>query len=441
MIRITVALLALALGGGSADAQAPGADPLPPPAAAPSGAGEAPLPPAPATTRLEDLLKPTFRVRGLIETEAVAAAQSAQSKADIGDIQNGYGFRRIRLGVQGGIGDTAKWVSEVELAGGDVQLLDVFVGLTAVPGVRELRIGRFREPFSLEGMTSVNYLTLLERSPLNPLDPARNWGVCGYWWPDSERYTVSAGVFRNGTNQTGNSIGDQDAWAYTGRVTGLPVYEPEDAAFRLLHLGGAFSTRNPFDGLVVFNPGRAPSLLAVVDNPDSPFLPAVQIPASSQQIYNLQAASVAGPCSLQGEFFATTIDQIGAGNVFLYGFYSQVSYFLTGEHRGYDRTRGAFSQANVLRPLVGGRAGPGSGFGAVEVAARYSYYNFSSPNLPPTPEGASSRAILNQIELGVNWYLNNNTRLMFNYTLPFVDRLGVGSTAVNVFGLRAALFW
>ncbi len=399
------------------------------------------LPQLPATNRLEELLKPSFRIRGLIETEAAVASQSAQSKATIGDIQNGYGFRRVRLGAQGSIGESSRWISEVELAGGNVQLLDVFIGLTAIPGVRELRIGHFREPFSLEGMTGVPALTFMERSPLNALDPARNWGICGFWWPDNERLLFALGVFRDGTAITGNSVGDENAWAYTTRLTGLPIYEPDDDAFRLLHVGAALSYRNPSDDVVVFNPGRAPSLLAVVDNPVTPFLPAVSIPAITQQLYNLQAASVIGPLSLQAEWFATTIQQPAAGTVFLHGFYSQASYFLTGEHRGYDLTRGAFSPVKVRRPLIRTMDVPGSGCGAIELAARYTFYNFSSPNLPPGIDGTSSRSYLHQMELGVNWYLNDYTRLMFNYTVPFVDKIGLDPTTLNAFGARAAIYW
>ena len=43
-------------------------------------------------------LTPTFELRGRIQTDAVLAAQSTSSKALIGDLQNGYGFRRARLG-------------------------------------------------------------------------------------------------------------------------------------------------------------------------------------------------------------------------------------------------------------------------------------------------------------------------------------------------------
>src|SRR5262245_15508329 len=350
-------------------------------------------------------LTPAFEVRGRIEVDTVVAAQSMESIQTIGDLQNGYGFRRVRLGVQGTIGDAAHWVSEIEVAGAQVRLKDVFIGLTAFPWVRELRAGYFREPFSLEGATSSNFITFMERSPLNVLDPARNWGIAGYWWPESERVLFAIGVFRNGTTNGGQSLGDGDNWAVTSRLTGLPVYEPDDDAFRLVHIGGAVSLRRPLNGVVNFAPTPQDTLLTVEDSPSSPFLPPVMIPANSVQEYNLQAARVVGPFSAQAEWFGTAVQHTNAGVVFVHGFYIDASYFLTGEHRGYDRTRGAFDKVAVRRPLLRSRDCPSAGFGAVEVAARFTIFDLDSPNIPLAPDGSSSAAILYQLTLGVNWYL------------------------------------
>ena len=386
-------------------------------------------------------LKPTAQLRGRIEAEAVLAAQSRASQAEIGDLQNGYGFRRVRLGAQGTVGDAASWVSEVELAGGNVRLRDVFVGLDALPGVRQVRVGYFREPFSLEGMTSSNFITFLERSPQNTLAPARNWGVGGFWWPDDERLLFSLGVFRDGTGSTGQSIGDGPNWAYTARLTGLPVYEPDGGAFRLVHLGGAFSQRVPPNGVVEFAPRTGSNLLGVEDNPGSPFLPTVNIPANCYQLYNLQTAGVYGPLSLQAEWTAAAVEQTDAGSVFVHGVYVAGSYFLTGEHRGYNRTRGSFDQVDVLRPLIRSRDNPAAGCGAVELAARFAYLNFNSPNLPPDTSGNPAGTLLYELTVGVNWYLNSYTRVMFNYTAGIPETVGAVPAVAHVFGIRTAIFW
>jgi len=42
---------------------------------------------------------------------------------------------------------------------------------------------------------------------------------------------------------------------------------------------------------------------------------------------------------------------------------------------------------------------------------------------------------------GVNWYLNDHTRVMANYTLAVPDVGGYPALPVHVFGLRTAIYW
>ena len=393
---------------------------------------------------LSERLKLTIELRGRIEVDAAMVAQSAASRALIGNLQDGFGFRRARLGAQGTVGTSATWVAEIDFANGNFRPRDVFVGLIALPGVQEVKVGHFREPFSLEGLTSSRYITFIERSPLNVLDPARSWGVGGYWWPESERWLFAIGAFRTGTNNGGFS-GAGGHWAVTTRLTGLPVYEDCEGVFRLVHIGGAFSQRQPPNDVVRLDPDPQSNILDVEDSPVSPLLPHVDIPSNSQQLFNLQAAAVYGPLSVQGEWFATTIQQTGAGMVFLHGFYVDGSYFLTGEHRGYERTVGAFGPVRVHRPLIRKGHWGASGCGAVEVAARFSVANFDSPNLaiiPSTPPvGSPTGTILYQATYGVNWYLNDYTRLMLNYSLSVPVANGFPALPVHGFGIRTAIYW
>ena len=56
--------------------------------------------------------------------------------------------------------------------------------------------------------------------------------------------------------------------------------------------------------------------------------------------------------------------------------------------------------------------------GALELAARYSSMDLSEAN----------GGILNDITLGLNWYLNPSTRIMFNYVMGVAD---VNSEDIN----------
>lgn len=385
-------------------------------------------------------IKPTIEIRGRIESDAVLAVQSPASRTLLGDLQNGFGFRRARLGAQGSFGSTADYLAEVDFARGSVRLRDTFVGLNVVPGVNQVRIGYQREPFTLEGATSSRFLTFLERSPLNQLDPTRNWGVVGHWWTTDERITLATGVFRDGTDGSGFSSGDEDAWALTGRLTGLPVYDASGDSLRLVHVGGAFSTRSPAGGMVRYTPDPQSSLLTQSDNPVSPFLPGVNILAASQQLYNLQAAAVDGPLSAQTEWTATAINRIGGGTVFLHGVYATVSYFLTGEHREYDRPRGAFDRVTVRRPVLK-ESGFISGTGAIELASRFAVADFSANRVDNPDLGLVAGTVLFETTFGVNWYLNDHVRLMANYTLALPTRRDIPTPTVHTFGLRASVDW
>jgi phosphate-selective porin OprO/OprP len=283
-------------------------------------------------------------------------------------------------------------------------------------------------------------MTFIERSPINSLDPGRNWGVGLVWFPEDERATLTLGAFRDGTsNSSGDDFGGDDM-AYDVRGTWLPWYDLEGR--RLLHLGAAFSERFPANNVVTINQGPQSGLLPISDNPGSPFLPTITITANQQQLYNLEAALVLGSLSLQAEWSATSISQIGGGPVFLHGMYAFASYFLTGEHRAYDRKDGAFGMTRVLSPFLCLKGKPhlGRGPGAWEVAARFAYADFASPNIPPS-NGLKVGDTEAEFTIGVNWYLNDYTRLMFNYTHVIPVDPNFGPSYADAFFMRMMIFW
>jgi phosphate-selective porin OprO/OprP len=385
--------------------------------------------------------KPSIKLRGRINADAINVSQSARDKAIIGDVQNATGFRRARLGAEGTVGDQVDWVAEFDFAGGGVSFKDVYVGVAELPFIRRFRIGHLVEPFSLEGYTSSNYFTFIERSSANSLDPGRNWGAGILAYTEDERLTCAAGAFRSGTGSNGNDIGDGNDMAYTSRLTGLPWYASEGRF--LMHLGGAFSQRFPAKDVVTINQGPQSSLLTASDNPGSPFTPTITIPANGQQLYNLQWALVLGPLSFQAEWSGTGVDQIGGRPVFLHGCYAFVSYFLTGETRAYLTQDGKFGRTRVLTPFLCLKNGANqiSGPGAWELTARFDYADFASPNIPLNAQGLRVGDTETVLSLGLNWYLNDYARLMFNYIHAIPVDPNFGPSYADAFFLRTAIFW
>lgn len=119
--------------------------------------------------------------------------------------------------------------------------------------------------------------------------------------------------------------------------------------------------------------------------------------------YDLEAAFVHGPLSLQGEYIVSELDTDLWGGRRFSGYYAALSWFLSGESRPYKK--GAFWR--VIPKSSFRMRGEEQGWGAWELALRYSHADLDDG---PVRGGKETN-----ITAGVNWYLNANTRVMMNY--------------------------
>ncbi len=105
------------------------------------------------------------------------------------------------------------------------------------------------------------------------------------------------------------------------------------------------------------------------------FAPTGPLAVSQYNGFGGELLWVRGPLSLQSEAMVTFVQQTNGGEATLPGAYAQVGYFLTGEHRPYDRKAGAIDRVipheNFFR--VRTDQGTSMGTGAWEVAARVSW--------------------------------------------------------------------
>ena len=148
--------------------------------------------------------------------------------------------------------------------------------------------------------------------------------------------------------------------------------------------------------------------------------------ADDVHILGAEAAWVWGSLSLQGEYMAAFADRPQDGAAFLHGFYTQASYFLTGEHRPYESANGVFKAPKPLKPF------PTKGLGTWEVAARYSFLDLGA-------SGLSDKARrVQDLTLGLNWYLNPNVRMGWNYIRSWIHGRDA-SDAADVFLFRVQL--
>ena len=388
--------------------------------------------------------KPLFHFRGRIDADLVDADQSAANKAIFGDLPNAVGLRRARVGGQGHFAPDVRYIAEIDMASGEVAIRDLLVGWGDVRDQGEIRGGHLREPFSLEGGTSANSYAFMERSPTNTFDPARNWGLGYFKCSSDEMSTLAMGVFHSGKGPNDLRGGEASNNAFTTRWTVLPWYE--ESGRQLMHIGIALSSRFPEHGLVVINQDPRSPLLDFSDSSASPFLPTIRIPANFQELFNAQWAYVDGPFSVQAEWYGNFVNQKGGKPVFYHGSYVNLSYFLTGEHRAYQQQNGVFGAVTVDRPFLQRFSSERCdlrirGYGAWELTTQLGYTDTFDSNTPPGPQGQSIGVKLPEVTLGVNWYLADRLRVMFNYSHVTPYEPTAGSSSANIFSSRLAMFW
>ena len=133
----------------------------------------------------------------------------------------------------------------------------------------------------------------------------------------------------------------------------------------------------------------------------------------------VEAATVVGPFSAQGEIMWYSADSqkpddiannlLGGNDPSFMGWYVFVSYFVTGEHRPYKK--GRFQRVKPASNFM-----DGAGTGAVELAIRYSFLDLMSRDV--------MGGEVTDWTFGANWYLNPQTRVMFNYIRSQITRVG-----------------
>lgn len=366
---------------------------------------------------------------GRLHSDLVAVNQDAANEAIVGAAQNGVDIRRARLGVMGEGFEIFAYRLDVDFVTTDQQtgqrptLFDAYLDVTHLPLVGNLRAGHFREPFSLQRLESSNDYMFMERAnSVNTLAPFRNMGVMLFNSLLDRRATWSTGLFAENSNEFGEQMGDHGGQAFTTRLTCLPWYDEPAQGRYLVHLGVSHSYRRPTDLTRRFS--ATPEVVLHEGSTSFPkFVDTGTIPYNAAQVYGAEALVEWGPFSLQSEYVGMWIDQPQATGTYLHGAYLEGVWSLTGEKRVYVRELGIRQQAvpysnffliDTLRGLCCGR-------GAWELGARYSWIDLNTADI--------AGGDLQDLSLGLNWYLAVRTRWMLNYTHAILDRDQVTSQA------------
>ena len=308
---------------------------------------------------------------------------------------------------------------------------DLWVTFKDIPFLGNIRVGNQKPPISFEHMTSSRFLNFMERSMafdafVENQNNGFEQGISFFNQFLDKRVYASAGVFKNTRNVFGWDTGDGE-YDVTGRVAALPVWENDGET--LVHVGVGASHRDLDDHqenlrarLMVRN---GPAVLHTI-------IAQAQMFGASRDLVVPEFVFVHGPLTLQSEYYGTwvkdaTIPVTGngprtsVGTGFFQGGYAEALYFLTGEHKTYDRGRFAFTRVTPRSNFRGFNLGQngegcdsckdgdtGSGWGAWEVGVRYSWIDMDNRGI----KGGMAQ----DLTVGLNWYLNPYMKVQWNYT-------------------------
>jgi phosphate-selective porin OprO/OprP len=361
-------------------------------------------------------------------------------------------LRRARFRMEGDIYDQFDFIVEYEFAHAENENsglqpnsfgnlstspvpCNIWMQVRDVPVLGNVRFGNQVKPIGMTNNTYQGFLPFMERADNQdafyaPFDSGFALGLSARNWTQSQRLTWQYGIYRPSIDTAGVSL---NKYSFGGRVTALPWYE--DDGERLVHLGlGYWSGEIVQDELQV----RARPELRNAPGYAVPILVNTgDIPGSRQYTVGPEFALVRGPWTVQAEWAGQWLTDAVASNgklqgtVFYEGGYVELLYFLTGEHQEYVKTEGVFGRVVPRNNYHVKKDDDNWSCGAWQLGVRFSYLDLID------------KAILGgQVydwTLGLNWFLNPNMKVQFNYIVEHREApQNVTDSWINGFGIRGA---
>ena len=298
------------------------------------------------------------------------------------DYQYDSQLRRARLTLKLPIFNS--WSSKLQVAineGDDTyDIKDLYLKYDGFD-VADIKIGKFKEPFGLENITSSANNPFTERA-MSIFAIGRNKGIS--FSNANSKYSWNIGAYD--IQQNGKVKADANK-AYTARAT----FSPTNTVISYSHMGLSYSKRD-LQGVEyeIKTNGGVDSAINFIDTKN--------IATETIDKSGLELAWGRGPLSLQSEYQQLQINAIDALEDATYkGYYGQISYFLTADHRAYKKGR--------LSKVT-----PSSTNGAWELSLRKGIVQSVEIGV----ENNNSDIDIETTVLGLNYYHNSKIQLMLN---------------------------
>lgn len=295
----------------------------------------------------------------------------------------------------------------------------------------QVKIGQYKQPFSMEELGSSRFINFTERSYVTQLVPGVDRGIQVHGVP-TKGITYAVGMFNGigvnrGQNATEGSV-EADGKSYTGRVTAnfAELMGTKDAVF---HLGAAYSNsreNGDVNAVSIRTEGRGTNILTTQ---------AFTAIGATNRGYDLkrtglEAAAAYGPFKFQSEYIKAKFEP-DANNLLMAGatagqdyeikaYNAAVTWMITGESYADTYKEGMFG--GRMKPKNEFVAPGAPGFGAWELGLRYSKFDASDFNTAAMTadvfNATGANGEFNEAKsytFGLKWIPNGNVRYLLNY--------------------------
>ena len=359
---------------------------------------------------------------------------------------NILGLREARIGVSGeGYGFLDYKVEigyEYGPNGNDsVRLKDVTMGAQNIPWLDYVRIGHYKVESGMSYTASSRNTTAMERTTaVQVFSPGRRFGVGQTYYFSDERVRWFNGLFAARRMDADKySVDDNQGVIFNSRLTMVPMYCDDGEQY--LHLGGHYLFyQNPNGRNTRFtSPGSAK--IGGFGRADNWYYVAA-VNATGYHQGGLEMALGCGSLGFSSELFAGTFGHDQS----MYGGYVEARWFLTGDCRVYDKKLGVPGNVKTRKNLNCVRQSYGNvdtscanSLGAFELYTQLGFTDADRVYFHDVLRCLGGRTT--DLTIGLNWYWNPNTRMMFEYVHSNGTRQGAYRASENIYSASFRYFF
>jgi len=329
--------------------------------------------------------------------------------------ENRFDLRRTRLLVTGEALGRYEYEFEYEFEGAEARnLVDAYVDAHLFP-FASLRIGQFKEPFSLEYCTLDSLGFFAERSMGFYLSPRRDVGLMAHASLWGDRINYGLGIF-NGDGLDDTQGGDVDSPEYTGRCVFAPFGNREMPWSDSFQIGGSVSyaeiDRNNVEiqvktaGMTTLFDVASRGKFNIIREADNRFR------------YGAELAWTRGPVAVAGEYFHLFYEDITTSaerfDFELEDYYASLLWMVTGEK--------PTLRNGVFQPIKPNRSLWEGGLGGIGLAFRYDSFEADDIAYDVMIQEGDSVREADAYTIALNWYLDESVRLVLDATRTEFDR-------------------